>query len=150
MTSVTHLSQDEAKRAAIEAGREALREEGRAQWKPYVAGAISAAVKEATAPLKDQFDASVTELRAFHAQHTKVERAAGFWRGFGIGGVLMAALACLVTWTVAKDAQLTNAAARGIEQRGGPEIPTLTIRDQDDTNDRDAGYARRNEPASAR
>ena len=155
--TVTHLSQDEAKRAAIEAGREALREEGRAQWRPYVADAVSAAVKEAIAPLKDQFDANITELRAFHASHTKAVGAHKFWRGFAVGGVLIAAIACGSAYGAWRDAQLVNAAGRAIEQRGGPDVAPLTICDPaverclPDTVTRDSGVARPGrEPASAR
>lgn len=155
MSNITPIT--DAKRQEALAALERAREEGRAQWRPYVADAVSTAVKEAIAPLKDQFDANITELRAFHASHTKAVGAHKFWRGFAVGGVLIAAIACGSAYGAWRDAQLVNAAGRAIEQRGGPEVQPLTICDPaverclPDTVSRDSGVARPGrEPASAR
>ena len=143
----------------VDAAAEEGREEGRAEWRPYVADAVRVAVKEAVAPLKDQFDAAVTELRAFHTSHVKAVGAHKFWRGFAIGGVVLAVIAGLSIWQVGRDMQLVNAASRGIEQRGSVDAlpaPRMCVPgvDEDclpDTVSRDSGYARPGrEPASAR
>ncbi len=152
------LTSPEHKKLVDTAAEEGM-EEGRAEWRPYVADAVSTAVKEAITPLKDQFDANITELRAFHASHIKAVGAHKFWRGFAIGGVVLAVIAGLSIWQVGRDMQLVNAASRGIEQRQGQDVlpaPRLCVPgvDEDcpaDTVSRDSGYARPGrEPASAR
>ena len=147
--TVTQFSQDAAKQAAIEANKEKLREEGRAEWRPQIAGAVEAAVKAALAPSEKRFTETVTEMRAHHKEHIKAVAQARLWLGACMGIVIGSLAASAGIAYVFKDAQMTNAAARGIEQRGGASVlPAPTLCDPaveqclPDTNNRDTGYDR--------
>lgn len=131
---------------------------GEANVAAAIANAARVAVKEAITPLKDQFDASVTELRSFHGAHLKAVREGRIALGVCIGLVVGSIASSAGIAYVFRDAQLLNASARAIEQRGGQEVlPAPRICDPaledcgPDTNTRDSGYARPGrEPASAR
>ena len=143
--------------SAEEKGRLAGVEEGKTLWRPFLADAVATAVQEAVAPLKDQFDAAVTELRAFHASHIGEARKGAYWRGFAVGGVVLFAVVCGAAYLAWRDAQLVSAAGRAIEQRSEIALPLVRCppgaTDPDclpDTVSRDSGYERPGrEPASA-
>lgn len=168
--NVTNLAQAKqlhpatVKRLAEE--REAGREEGRelevarrGEWAGEIARAAALA---AIAPMKDQFDAAVTELRSFHAQHMREARKGAYWRGFAVGGVVLFAVVCGTGYWAWRDAQFVTAAGTAMERRGGQmaPLPPPLVRCPDgatdpdclpDTVSRDSGYARPGrEPASAR
>ena len=162
MTTVHQLSQDEAKRAAIEAGREALREEGRDEVRATIVqeavNASSAALQRQQAAMEAAHKDQTARETKHAAAHLKAVREGRLALGMCIGIVIGSLAASAGIAYVFKDAQLTSAAARGIEQRGGASVlpaPTLcdpaTEQCLPDTNDRDSGYVRPGrEPRDAR
>ena len=147
--TVTQFSQDAAKQAAIEANKEKLREEGRAQVRADVEGIARAAAEIGIAPHLKRFDETIQQERTHHKEHIKAVAQARLWLGACMGIVIGSLAASAGIAYVFKDAQMTNAAARGIEQRGGASVlPAPTLCDPaveqclPDTNNRDTGYDR--------
>lgn len=147
MSTVHQLSPaaEAALATARESGRAQGIEEGRAQWAEYVNGAAEAAAFQAN-------KAQQVALGAERAHHKRLLDAHGWGMlAYGaVGGLVAGAVAAstFIAYTITNQ-QLTTAAARGIEQRGGTSVlPAPTLCDPatetclPDTLDRDTGYDR--------
>ena len=151
MSTVHQLSPaaEAALATARESGRAQGIEEGRAQVRADVEGIARAAAEIGIAPHLKRFDETIQQERTHHAQHIKAVAQARLWLGACLGIVIGSLASSAGIAYVFKDAQMTNAAARGIEQRGGASVlPAPTLCDPaveqclPDTNNRDTGYDR--------
>lgn len=154
--NVADLSQARQLRPEAQAALERAREEGRAEVRAEREQWADTIARAAAKPLEAAHAAALAKDAEHHKAHLKAVREGRVALGACIGLVLGSLAASAGIAYVFKDAQLTNASARAIEQRGGVEIPALTICDPrfdqclPDTNDHDGGVRRPGrEPASA-
>lgn len=146
-----------AKQAAIDAGREAVREEGRAQVRAEREQWADVIAKAAAKPLEAAHAAALKKDAEHYKAHLKAVREGRVALGVCIGLVVGSIASSAGIAYVFRDAQLLNASARAIEQRGGQDVlPAPRICDPalddcgPDTNTRDSGYERPGrEPRSA-
>ena len=157
MTNVTPIS--DAKRQEALAALERAREEGRAEVRAEREQWADTIAKAAARPLEAAYAAALKKDAEHHKAHLKAVREGRVALGACIGLIVGSLAASAGIAYVFRDAQLLNASARAIEQRGSVDVlpaPRMCVPgvDEDclpDTVSRDSGYARPGrEPASAR